>query len=153
LGTLQAKLQGWRENDNRNLDIQIEDEEPLDCATGDEGADDTEKILLLARNLSPKKPVSLPEGEVAKPDIIHIQAAGAGLVPEYLPLMSKLRSASDLDAIQILRDIRSIPVRTKGLAALSLLDSDQSRPHPDPQTSQYAEQVLGGVESSVAKGY
>ena len=62
-----------------SLDIQIEeDEEPLDCATGDEGA---------------------------------------GLVSEYLPLMSKLSSASDLEAIQILRDIKSISVRTKGLVA------------------------------------
>jgi hypothetical protein len=40
------------------------------------------KFSSLTCNLSPKKPVSLPEGEVAKPDIIHIQAAGAGLVPE-----------------------------------------------------------------------
>jgi hypothetical protein len=90
-----------------------------------------------------KRTFSMSGDDVSRPSINPLQPGssdkqeGEYLASRYLPLISRLRTVSDLEATRILHKLSTSPVNTEGVASLNLLDRRYSRPNLNVQTNPY----------------
>jgi hypothetical protein len=81
--------------------------------------------------LSRKRSLSTSEIDGSRPSLNPSQYGSSGdqevesLASRYLPLLSKLRTASDLEATRMLHDFRTSPINVGGVASLKLFDRHQ----------------------------
>jgi hypothetical protein len=83
--------------------------------------------------------VNFPRSSASPIPFDHMGKDKAGsLASQYLPLISKLRTVSDLEALRILHDFRTAPIDGKGVPTLILIDSRPTRPGLNTQISGYS---------------
>jgi hypothetical protein len=145
LEALQNELQRRGKSESVGLSRKIKEEEDGNQDFGlEEEEEGSTNELASTPSSARKRTFSMQGGDPPRPLINPLQRGssdsgeGESLASRYLPLISKLRTASDREATRILHDLRTSPVSTEDLASLNLLGRRHSRPNLNIQTNQYS---------------
>jgi hypothetical protein len=153
--TLQTRFRETRERDTRSPERRIKHEmqDGFEFESDDEQTQSPEGSFAVP-GLSRKRPLSSSEIDGSRPSRNPSQYGSSGdqevesLASRYLPLLLKLKAASDLEATRMLHDFRTSPIDVDGVASLNLFDRHQPRPSLNINTSRLARPATGDESNS-----
>lgn len=136
--TLQTRFEETRERNSQSPERRIKHEmqDGFNFMSDDEEVQSPDKSLVVARP-SRKRPLFTHQMYGSRPSQNPSQHRSSGdqedesLASRYLPLLSKLRNVSDLEATRILHDFKTSPIAVDGETSLNLFDDHGPRPSLD----------------------